>query len=99
MCRILTQPNSAILKQYQKLFRQDGVELSYTDDAVRELASQALRYGTGARSLRSVVEKVLAPLMFDLAGPDSAGQPQHTITLTASMVRGEAEEQPTIKAA
>ena len=97
LCRILTQPNNAICKQFQKLFRQDGVELQFTDDAIRELASQALRHGTGARSLRSVVEKALAPLMFDLGS--SADNETRTITVTASMVRGEADEPATIKAA
>jgi len=95
LCRILTQPNNALLKQYRKLFRQDGVDLQVTDEAVRELAAQALRYGTGARSLRSVVEKALAPLMFDLP----AEKPGKTLTLTAAMVRGETAEAPTIKAA
>ena len=98
LCRILTQPKNAICKQYQKLFRQDGVDLNFTDDAVRELAAQALRHGTGARSLRSVVEKALAPLMFELSA-DEASTSSRSITVNGAMARGEAEEPTTIKAA
>ena len=97
LCRILTQPKNAVCKQFQKLFRQDGVELDFTEDALRELAAQALELGTGARSLRSVVEKALAPFMFDLSSEDGEGA-SRTITLTGAMVRGDAE-QPAIWAA
>ena len=99
LCRILTQPKNSVCKQYQKLFRQDGVDLQFTDEAVRELASQALRHGTGARSLRSVVEKALAPLMFDLCSPEGESASLRSITLTAAMVRGEEDEPATIRAA
>ncbi len=95
LCRILTQPSNALLKQFQKLFRHDGVELRFTDDAVREFARQALDFGTGARSLRSVVERALAPKMFDLP----ADRPGTVLTITAEMVRGEVTQEPTIKAA
>jgi ATP-dependent Clp protease ATP-binding subunit ClpX len=95
LARILTEPHSALLKQYQKLFRQDGVELNFTKEAVRELARQALANGTGARGLRSVVERVLNPLMFDLP----AEHPGQTLTITAELVRGEPASQPTVKAA
>jgi ATP-dependent Clp protease ATP-binding subunit ClpX len=95
LARILTEPHSALLKQYQKLFRQDGVELNFTKEAVRELARQALVGGTGARGLRSVVERVLNPLMFDLP----AEHPGQTLTITAELVRGEPASQPAIKAA
>ncbi len=99
LCRILTNPKNAILKQYQKLFRQDGVELNFTDDAVRELAAQALRYGTGARSLRSVVEKALGRFMFELDSGDDANPSEEGLPITAAMIRGEVGETPTIKAA
>jgi ATP-dependent Clp protease ATP-binding subunit ClpX len=95
LARILTQPHNAVIKQYQKLFRQVGADLRFTDDAIRQLARQALAHGTGARSLRSVVERVLKPLMFDLPC-EHAGTP---MTVTAEMVRGEALPELTVRAA
>jgi ATP-dependent Clp protease ATP-binding subunit ClpX len=95
LARILTQPNNAVIKQYQKLFRQDGADLRFTDDAVREIARQALVHGTGARSLRSVVERVLKPMMFDLPC-EHVGTP---MTVTAEMVRGESQPELSVRAA
>src|SRR5690606_23891407 len=82
LSQILTQPHNAVIKQYQKLFRQDGAALRFTDDAIREIARQALAHGTGARSLRSVVERVLKPMMFDLP----CEHPNTPMTVTAEMV-------------
>ena len=95
LSRILTQPNNAVIKQYQKLFRQDGADLRFTDDAIREIARQALVHGTGARSLRSVVERVLKPMMFDLPC-EHIGTP---MTVTGEMVRGEVTPELTVRAA
>ena len=64
---ILTDPKNALLKQYQKLLKYDGVDLSFSDDAVAEIARYALLLGTGARGLRSIVERVMAPILFDPA--------------------------------
>ena len=64
---VLREPKNAILKQYQKLFFYDGVQLDFTDDAVKAMASLAMRNKTGARGLRTVVETVMNDLMFNVA--------------------------------
>ncbi len=66
LVRILAEPKNAILKQYTQLFQLDGVELVFTDDALRAVAEQTLRRETGARGLRSVMEGLLTQLMFDV---------------------------------
>lgn len=66
MVRILTEPKNAILKQYQKLFAIDGANLKFDDDALREVASLAIKRKTGARGLRSIIEEIIIDIMFDL---------------------------------
>lgn len=63
---ILQTPRNALLKQYGKLFRMDGVELEIREDALRAIAHQALKRNVGARGLRSIMEKLLLPVMYDL---------------------------------
>ena len=67
---ILTGPRNALVKQYQHLFRLDGVELEFTEDAVRAVAEQAMLRRTGARGLRAIMEEVLQPVMFDVPSDD-----------------------------
>ena len=62
--RILVEPKNSLIRQYQKLFEFDGVELEFRLDALTEIARKAKAVGTNARGLRSVVEKVMLPLMF-----------------------------------
>ncbi len=66
LVRILTEPENAILKQYVQLFQLDGVQLAFTDDALRAVAELTLKRETGARGLRSVMEGLLTQLMFDV---------------------------------
>ena len=66
MMRILTEPRNALLKQYQRMFLLDGVDLEFTDDAIEAIADQALLRGTGARGLRSIMEEVLQQIMFEV---------------------------------
>lgn len=66
--QILIEPKNSIVKQYQKLFWIDNVDLSFEDDALRLIASEAAKKKTGARSLRGVLDKTLAELMFDYGG-------------------------------
>ncbi len=66
MVRILTEPKNAILKQYQKLFAIDGANLKFDDDALREVASLAIKRKAGARGLRSIIEEIMIDIMFDL---------------------------------
>jgi ATP-dependent Clp protease ATP-binding subunit ClpX len=63
---ILTEPRNALVKQYQKLFELDGVELEFTADAVDAVADLAMMRGTGARGLRAIIEEVLLHVMYDV---------------------------------
>lgn len=64
--RIITEPNDALLKQYQVLFESDGVELAFTEDAIDAVADLAIERKTGARSLRSIMEETLLDHMYEL---------------------------------
>ncbi len=66
LAAVLTQPSNALVKQYMKLFAVDGVTLTFTDDAVAAIARTAIRQGTGARGLRSIIERTLQDTMFQL---------------------------------
>ena len=63
---ILTKPKNALVKQYQKLFEMEDVRLSFTEDALKEIAVKAIQRKTGARGLRSILEAILLDPMFDL---------------------------------
>ncbi len=63
--RILVEPKNSIIKQYQKLFRMDGIELTFTDEAMETIVDKAVEYKLGARGLRSIVESVMMDAMFD----------------------------------
>jgi ATP-dependent Clp protease ATP-binding subunit ClpX len=65
---ILTEPKNALIKQYQRLFEMEDVQLSFTDDALRAIAKRAIERKTGARGLRSILEEVLLDTMFELPG-------------------------------
>ena len=64
--RILIEPKNSIVKQYIKLFAMDGIELTFTDDALETIVDKAVEYKLGARGLRSIVESVMMDAMFDL---------------------------------
>ena len=66
LVKILTEPRNAMVKQYQKLFEMDGVELEFTKTALEAVADQAILRGTGARGLRAIMEEVLLPVMYDI---------------------------------
>ena len=66
LTRILTEPKNALVKQYNRLFELDGVELEFTDDALEAIADQAILRGTGARGLRAIMEEVLLSVMYDI---------------------------------
>jgi ATP-dependent Clp protease ATP-binding subunit ClpX len=65
---ILTEPKNALVKQYTKLMAMEGVHLSVTKDALRAFAEQAVKRGTGARALRSIFEKVMRDVMYEVPG-------------------------------
>ncbi|MCL1897371.1 MAG: ATP-dependent Clp protease ATP-binding subunit ClpX [Micrococcales bacterium] len=66
LVKILTEPRNALVKQYQKMFELDGAHLEFSDEALEEIADQAMLRGTGARGLRAIMEEILQPLMFDV---------------------------------
>ncbi len=68
--RILTEPNNAIVRQYDKLFRMDGVKLTFDDDALDLVVDKAIEYKLGARGLRSIVETIMIDAMFELPSTD-----------------------------
>ena len=66
LVRILTEPKNAIIKQYQKLFGMDGVELEFEESALRAIAERAETRNTGARGLRAITEEIMTGLMYSL---------------------------------
>ena len=70
LMQILSEPKNALMKQYQRMFEFDGVELVFEQEALEAIADLALLRGTGARGLRSIMEEVLQPVMFDIPSRD-----------------------------
>ena len=68
---ILTEPKNAIIKQYIKLFEMDQIKLTFTDEALDYIVTQAVEYALGARGLRSLCETILTDAMFDLPGSET----------------------------
>ncbi|MBM3347796.1 MAG: ATP-dependent Clp protease ATP-binding subunit ClpX [Betaproteobacteria bacterium] len=71
---ILTKPKNALVKQYQRLFEMEGVDLSFQDDALAAVARKAIARKTGARGLRSILEAILLDTMFELPGLDGVDE-------------------------
>ncbi|WJZ03409.1 ATP-dependent Clp protease ATP-binding subunit ClpX [Corynebacterium freiburgense] len=84
---VLTEPKNSLIKQYKRLFEMDGVDLRFTDEALEAVAEFALERKTGARGLRSIMEEILVPVMFDI--PDR--EDVKAVLITESTVRGESE--------
>ena len=82
---ILTGPKNALVKQYQKLFRMEGVDLIIEDDALSAVVEMALERGTGARALRSIIEEVMLEIMYAL--PDRANVSSCTVTRDVVLYR------------
>ena len=66
LIKVLTEPKNALIRQYQRLFELDGVELEFDEEALSAIADQALLRGTGARGLRAILEEVLLNVMYDV---------------------------------
>ncbi|NUQ54054.1 MAG: ATP-dependent Clp protease ATP-binding subunit ClpX [Phycisphaerales bacterium] len=73
MVSILTEPKNALVRQYQHLFNLEGAKLTFTDDALREVARRATKRETGARGLRSVMEEIMLGMMYELPDLDARG--------------------------
>ncbi|MBI5610570.1 MAG: ATP-dependent Clp protease ATP-binding subunit ClpX [Deltaproteobacteria bacterium] len=68
---VLTEPKNALIKQFRRLFEMDGIELKFTDDAVRAVARKAIERKVGARGLRAILEESLLDIMYDVPGDAS----------------------------
>jgi len=73
MVQVMTEPKNALIKQYQHMFSLEGARLSFTDEALREIARRALARETGARALRAVVDEIMLSYMYDLPEMDNEG--------------------------
>lgn len=87
LVKILTEPKNALIKQYQKLFEMDEVELIFEEDAVKTIASLAMKRKTGARGLRSIIEGVMMDIMYRIPSDDTIA----TCIITKGAVLGESE--------
>ena len=77
LIQILTEPRNALVRQYQRLFELDGVELEFTNDALEAIADQANLRGTGARGLRAILEEVLLSVMYEVPEPQGRRARRH----------------------
>src|SRR5437899_4289122 len=84
MVAILTETKNAMVKQYTKLFSMEGVRLSLTKDALRALAAQAVTKGTGARALRSMLERIMLDIMYDVPSREDIAE----VTINRAVVEG-----------
>ncbi len=73
LVRVLTEPKNALIRQFQTLFEMENSELTFTDDALRAIAKQAMEKDTGARGLRSIIEQVMLDIMFELPDQEAGG--------------------------
>ena len=90
LMNILTQPKNALVKQYKSLFAMDNIKLEFEDDALKEIVRETMTRKTGARGLRSVMERVLQQAMFTMPGSG-----EKKMTLTTEMVKESLYSKPT----
>ena len=88
--KILSEPKNALVKQYQKLFKYDGVKLSFDEDAIDQIAEEAFTQKTGARGLRTIMEKAMMDVMYTIPSDDTVKE----CKVTKDVIDGKA--QPTI---
>ncbi|MDJ0683371.1 MAG: ATP-dependent Clp protease ATP-binding subunit ClpX [Alphaproteobacteria bacterium] len=84
---ILTGPRNALVKQYQRLFEMESVQIEFTDDALRAVAQKAIQRKTGARGLRSIMESILLDPMYELPGLEGVEE----VVINKEVVEGRAE--------
>jgi len=87
LIEILSKPKNALVKQYARLFEMEGVKLTFTEDALKVVASRAIKRKTGARGLRSIMESILLATMFDLPGLDGVDE----VVISGEVADGRAE--------
>ncbi|MEJ6013409.1 ATP-dependent Clp protease ATP-binding subunit ClpX [Corynebacterium sp. H127] len=95
LVQVLTEPKNSLVRQYQRLFEMDDVSLAFTPEALEAIADQALERKTGARGLRSIMEEILVPIMYDIPDRDDLAE----VVITDAVARGEAEPELREKAA
>ncbi len=91
LVRILVEPKNAIVKQYQRLFEMDNIQLVFEQDALKAIAHQAVERKNGARGLRSIMESVLSEAMFTAPSDCTI----ETLTITADCVNGQSKPHAT----
>ncbi len=87
LVRILTEPKNSLIRQYQKLFRMDGVELTFSEEALQAVADLALERGTGARGLRAILENSMTKLMYEIPSRHDIAK----VEITPDCIRGTGE--------
>lgn len=87
LVKVLTEPKNSLVKQYERLFDMDGVALEFQEEALEEIADQAIERNTGARGLRAIMEEILVPVMYDIPDREDISR----VIITAESVREEAE--------
>ena len=87
LIKILKEPKNSLIKQYQRLFEFEDVELNFKDEAISEIAKKAISKKTGARGLRSILENILLKTMFELPDMDDVEK----VTVDAAAVKGASE--------
>ena len=85
LVKILLEPKNSLIKQYQELFKLEGVKLTFKDNAVKEIAQKAIKKKTGARGLRSILENILLKTMFDLPSQDDV----HEVVIDLGSAKGQ----------
>ena len=89
LVRVLTEPRNSLVRQYQRLFEMDEVNLTIEEEALGVIADKALERGTGARGLRAIMEELLVPIMYDVPDREDISE----VVITDAVVNGEAEPQ------
>jgi len=87
LVKILNEPKNSLIKQYQELFRLEGVKLSFKDNAIKEIATKAINKKTGARGLRSILENILLKTMYDLPSQDNVEE----VIVDSNAVKGQSQ--------
>ncbi|MEZ2122838.1 MULTISPECIES: ATP-dependent Clp protease ATP-binding subunit ClpX [unclassified Corynebacterium] len=87
LVKVLTEPKNSLVRQYERLFEMDGVQLTFTESALDTIAELALERKTGARGLRAIMEEILVPVMYELPDREDVAE----CIITAEVARGMAE--------
>ncbi|MHB8171778.1 MAG: ATP-dependent Clp protease ATP-binding subunit ClpX [Thermincolia bacterium] len=90
LVRILTEPKNALVKQYQKLFELDGVDLEFHEGALKAIATEAMKRNTGARGLRAIIEDIMLEVMYDVPSRDNIAK----VVITEEVIQK--KEQPLV---